>query len=451
MLSRKLQVLRKTIVKLLRRNAHLRIRYIIEKVHSADLALLFRFLNEEQQEILFSLLGDAEKRAELLEDLDDSIARRLISDYSIEQIAELVRFMSDDDAADLIQDLGKSEVLAILAKLKKDDREDLKELMQYDEETAGGLMTTDFLAVKSGITAGEATRIIQEAGEEAEMVFYIYAVDGDGRLEGVVSLREIVQADDERKIADIMETDIHKVRADVDQEEVARIIEHYDLLAVPVVNEENIIIGIITVDDIIDIIREEATEDILKLVGADEELLEDYSLKKNIMSRLPWLLATWIGGIFIMKLVGAHQEQLSRVVALTAFFPVILAMSGNVGQQSATIIVRGLAIGKVNLAVWFDTITKETLTGLVIGLIYGSLLGIAAWIQFGDQVANIPIVVGLSQCLSMGVAAILGAMVPMLLFRFNIDPAVATGPIVTTSLDLIGMWIYMTIATILIF
>ncbi len=451
MLSRKLQVLLNTIAKLLRKRAYRRVQDIIRRVHLADLAVAFRFLDDDDQEILFGLLENSEQRAELLENLDQSISDRLIADYSVDDIVDIIQYMSDDDAADLIQDLGEEKVKAILGRMKKDDREDLQGLIGYDEDTAGGLMTTDFIAVPATYTCRQVLQAIQESGEEAEMVFYIYALDEEDRLAGVASLRELVQAQEDTLFSDLMETDITKVRPDRDQEDVARMIARYDLLAVPVVDEENHVIGIITVDDVIDVIREEDTEDILKLVGADEELLEDYSLKTNVLSRLPWLLATWIGGIFVMHLIGYYEEKLSGVVALTAFFPVILGMSGNVGQQSATIIVRGLAIGKVDGSRFLSTVGIEAMTGLCLGLIYGAAIGTVAQIQFGTSVGNIAIVVGVSQASGMLIAALMGGAVPMALTRLKIDPAIATGPLVTTSMDLVSMYIYMAMATLLIF
>ncbi len=451
MLSRKLQVLLNTLQKLLRKNAHQRVRYIIHKVHEEDLAVVYHFLNEYQQDTIFSLIDDPERKAELLQKLDPPVSQRLIEDLSVPTIVDIIDQMYDDDAADLIQDLPEEKKQAILGRLKKDDREDIRDLMQYDDDTAGGLMTTDFVAVPSSYTAHQVMGVVQDAGEEAEMVFYIYAYDENERLEGVVSLREVVQADENAVLADFMETDIHKVRANIDQEDVAKVISRYDILAVPVVDEENRMLGIVTVDDIIDVIREEATEDILKLVGTGEELLEDYSVKKSIVSRLPWLLATWMGGILVMQLVNHYESQLSQVVALTAFFPIILGMSGNLGQQSATIIVRGLAIGRVDISQLASTIGKEAMTGLIIGLVYGSALAMLAWVQYGAEVAMIPLVVGLSQWIGMTMASIFGAAVPMLLTRFNIDPAVATGPIVTTTLDMLAMWVFMAIASILIF
>jgi len=450
-LSRKLEVLLHTLAKLLRKRAYQRIQYIIQKIHFADLAVVFRFLDEEDQHTLFDLIKSPEKRAELLENLDYVIAANLVADYNAEQIAEIVSQMSDDDAADLIQELEQEKVDAVLALLHKDDSEDLKDLIKFDEDTAGGIMTTDFVAVPSSFTARQALDVVQETGEEAEMVFYVYAVDAEGRLEGVVSLRELLQADESQRLEESMTTDIYKVRTDLDQEEVARMIARYDLLAVPVVDPENHLVGIITVDDIIDVIREEATEDILKLVGAGEELLEDYSVRKSILSRLPWLLATWFGGIMVMKLVGHYEDKLSHVVALAAFFPVILGMAGNLGQQSATIVVRGIAIGRINVQQLAATVSKEALTGLAIGAVYGLLIAAVAWYEFGDKVALIPIVVGVAQAINMFLAAVIGSFIPLFLSRLKVDPAIATGPLVATSLDFMGMFILMQISMIFIF
>jgi magnesium transporter len=456
-LSRKQQVLLQTISKLARKNAHRRLQYIVEKVHPVDLAIAFRFLNEEQQHLIFSLLPSTELQAEFLENLDDNIVEFLLADLLPQQIADLVDFMGMDEATDIIQGLDPEKAERVLALIQKDDRDELKTLISFEEDTAGGLMTTDFMAVNSATTAHELIDMIQQAGDEAETVFYIYAIDESDRLEGVVTLREVVQADPDTPLHDFMETDLHKVRPNVDQEVAAKYIEAYDLLALPVVDEENRLLGIITVDDIIDVIREENTEDLLRMVGADEELFDDYSLRRNIMSRMPWLLATWFGGIMVMHLIGLYENQLSKVVALAAFFPIILGMSGNVGQQSATIIVRGLAIGKVDVTRLISTIIKEAMTGLVIGLLYGTGLALVSWYQYHDvdsvtaHLAKIPFVVGLGQALGMMIAAILGSSIPLLLNKFKVDPAVATGPLVATGSDLICMWIFMSLASLMIF
>lgn len=457
MLSRKQQVLLKTINKLLAKNAHRRLQYIVEKVHAADLAVAFRFLSEEQQLLVFQLLPSTEQKSELLANLDYTVVEFLLADLSPQQIADLVGEMGTDEAADLMQLLEQDKLQKVLALIQKDDREELKSLISFDEDSAGGLMSTEHLAVLSTLTVRQVLEVVQKAGDEAETTFYIYVVDSDERLEGVVSLRELVQADPDLPVVDIMETDIHKVRPDVDQEEVAKIIEAYDLLAVPVVDAENRLLGIITVDDIIDVIREENTEDLLRMVGASDELLEDYSLRRNVLSRIPWLFATLLGGILIMQLIGSFEEQLSQVVILAAFFPVILGMSGNVGTQSATIIVRGLAIGRVDVSRLLATVGKETLTGLVIGLLYGVILALVAWFRYHDSaetVANIgriPIVVGLGQATGMTLAASLGSAIPMVLNRLKLDPAVATGPLVTTSLDFVCMSIFMLYASLLLF
>ncbi len=449
MLQRKQEVLLNTTRKLLRKNAHIRLKHIVEHVHPADVAVLFRFLPDEHQDIIFSLLSENKRRAEVMSHLEDVIINRLLSEYDINDVAEIIKEMDDDDAADMLANLDEDQSAAVLKLIGREEREEIEDLLRYDEDTAGGLMTTDLISLPAEMTADEALKEIKRQGEEPEMVFYLYLVDDDGRLIGVVSLREVVQSPGDTILEDIMTRNIHKVRTDTDQEEVASIIARYDLLAAPVVDEENVLMGIVTVDDIIDVIREEATEDILKLVGAHEELLEDYSLRRNVMSRLPWLLATWMGGILVMKLMGGYEDTLKKVLPLAAFIPVVIGMAGNLGTQSATIVVRGIALGKVDVNRLWDTVGKETMTGLVLGTFYGTALGVVAYFQY-DEIPLLSVVVGLALCCSMLIAAMVGTLVPMVLHRMNVDPAVATGPFVTTSIDLVGVFVYFQISILLL-
>ena len=247
---------------------------------------------------------------------------------------------------------------------------------------------------------------------------------------------------------DFMATDVVSVQTHVDQEEVAKIVARYDILAVPVVNESNKLVGIVTVDDVIDILRAEATEDILKMAGAGEEFVETQSVLSSTRIRLPWLFASCLGGIVAFFVIGRFEASLAKMTYIAAFIPVIMGMGGNIGTQSSTIVVRGLATGRINLRDLWLVVTKELAVGAILGVIYGSLIGIVAQMRFAIATFSLSVVLGVVS--SMVVAALVGSLVPMTFARVNIDPAVATGPIVTTAVDIISVFCYFQIATGLI-
>ncbi len=273
-------------------------------------------------------------------------------------------------------------------------------------------------------------------------------MDDPGRLVGVSSLRQLVVVPPKSPLKQFMTTDVFSVETGMDQEEVAKIVARYDILAVPVVDDTNKLVGIVTVDDIIDIIREEATQDILKMAGAGEEFIETQSVFKSTRSRLPWLFASCIGGIIAFFIICRFEGSLSKIAYLAAFIPVIMNMGGNIGTQSSSIVVRGLATGQLNVRDIWSVIFKELAVGFILGVIYGFLIGMVA--QFRYDTGALALSVGLSVICSMSVAALLGSMVPMAFARINIDPAVASSPFVTTSVDIISVFFYFQIATTLL-
>jgi magnesium transporter len=245
-----------------------------------------------------------------------------------------------------------------------------------------------------------------------------------------------------------MTADVFSVTTDTDQEEVAKIVAKYDILAVPVVDENSHLVGIVTVDDVIDIFRREATEDILKMAGVGEEFIETKSVMRSTRIRLPWLFASCLGGIVAFFLISGFEEGLAKFAYLAAFIPVIMGMGGNIGTQSSTIVVRGLATGNINIRDLWSVVLKELSVGLILGVVYGFLIGLVAQVQYSEL--TLALSVALAVISSMSVAALVGSMVPMVFARINIDPAVATGPFVTTAIDIISIYFYFTIATILL-
>jgi magnesium transporter len=446
MFGTEISVLRDTFRRLLRRHAKTNIVKLIDKTHPADMALIFRYFNDSEQDTIFSLMNPSEKTVEFLNELDEAITVRIVENEEPARIAAILEEASSNEQAYLMGLVEEAYANSVINLFKAEEQEELEEMMAYPEDSAGILMYTDVFSLHEETRAKEAITALQDQ-EEAEMVFYLYAIDNDGVLTGVISLRDLVITPSDTMLKDIMSKKVHAVRPETDQEEVARIVSQYNFLAVPVIDSEEKLLGIVTVDDVVDVIREEATEDFLKMVGAgeDREILLKSSWE-NARIRLPWLFASWVGGIFAAFIIGFFDNVLQNTIALAAFIPVIIGMGGNIGTQSSTIIVRGLATGRVGFENSAKILFKEIRVGLILGVLYGILLGLFAIFRFLEISPILGLVVGLSICASMLIAATIGSLVPLILDRFDVDPAVATGPFVTTAIDILGVALYFLIA-----
>ena len=446
MFNHEINILRDTYRRLLRRQARTNLIKLTSKTHPADLATVFRYFSDEEQIEIFSLMNENEHTAEFLSELDDALVNDLLSNETLERIAAIIKRAPTNDQSGILNALGQEKAQAVLELLEVEEQEEIAEIMGYPEDSAGTLMNTEVFTLHEEITAGDAIKTLQDQ-EDAEMVFYLYITDDDDRLVGVISLRALTITPSKTTLKDIMIKNVHSVRPETDQEEVARIVAQYNFLAVPVIDPDSHLLGIVTVDDVVDVIREEATEDFLQMAGAgkDREILLKSSWE-NAKTRLPWLFASWIGGIIAASLIGIFENMIENIIALAAFIPVILGMGGNIATQSSTIIVRGMATGRVNFGGEIKLIIKEMKVGLMLGILYGILLGIFANLSFSDAPDFLGIVVGLSICVSMIVAATVGTVIPLILRKLDIDPAVATGPFVTTSIDILGVLFYFLIA-----
>jgi magnesium transporter len=331
--------------------------------------------------------------------------------------------------------------------MKKDEAEAVEVLMHHPEDSAGSIMNTRFFALNEDLTVKEATKILHQA-EDVDMVFYLYVVDDEGRLTGVLSLRQLILNPPSKKLSEIVTPEVIRVTVDMDREDVARIVEKYDLLAVPVVDEQNRLVGIITVDDIIDIIREETTEDIYKMVGTSEdELLLGNKALKIARVRFPWLLITFIGGLFSGGVIAYFQGKLVNFTILASFMPLIAAMGGNVSSQSATILIRGIAAGKIDSKALGKVMLKEIKVGMIMGFIMGLMLSIVAPLWYGDP--NLGIIVGVAMFSAITFSAFTGTFIPAMLIKFKLDPAVASSPLLSMINDFTGLTIYFTVAIIM--
>ena len=452
MFNHEITIIRDTYRRLLRRHARTNLIKLTNKTHPADLAIVFRYFTEDEQSQTFALMRDDEHTAEFLTELDEALVKDLLQKESSERIASIIEKAPANDQSDILGALSVERSQSVIDLLKQEEQEELAEIMGYPEDSAGAMMTTDVFTLHEGTTSGNAIKTLQDQ-EDAEMVFYLYVTDDDDRLVGVVSLRALATTPSDTKLKDIMIKRVHSVRPETDQEEVARVVAQYNFLAVPIIDPDERLLGIVTVDDVVDVIREEATEDFLQMAGAgkDREILLKSSWE-NARARLPGLFASWIGGIIAASLIGAFEHMLESIIVLAAFIPVIIGMGGNIGTQSSTIIVRGIATGRVDVGGELKLILKEMRVGLILGVLYGLLLGFFADFSFEDAPSNLGIVVGLSICASMLLAATIGTVTPLILRKLDIDPAVATGPFVTTSIDILGVLFYFVIAgSILVF
>ncbi|MBW1607829.1 MAG: magnesium transporter [Deltaproteobacteria bacterium] len=442
------KILVESVKRLLRRDATTRLRKIVKKTHAADLSLVFHSLSIPNQGRLFNLIDDIEIKGEVFSNVGEDTVLNLIEDLNLDDVVEILDLMPKDDVADLLGRLPVEKSDVILEMMKKEGSEEVEGLLHYGDDTAGGIMVPDFIALREDTTARAAIESLQEEHLDVEMPFYLYVVDANGKLIGVSSLRQLVVVPPNTPLKDFMTTDVFAVKTDMDQEEVAKIVARYDILAVPVVDDTNQLVGIVTVDDVIDIIREEATEDILKMAGAGGDFVETKSIFKNIKMRMPWLFASCVGGIIASFIIGYFQESLSKLAYLAAFIPVIMGMGGNIGVQSATITVRGLATGRLNIRDIWSVVSKQLMVGLILGLLYGTVVGLVAQLKYSRELFALS--VGIAVLCSMTMAALAGSLVPMTLAKINIDPAIASGPFVTTAIDIISVTLYFIIATTLL-
>lgn len=446
------EILLESIKRLLRRGATKSLQNIVRKTHAADLSIVFRELSSANMHTLFNLIKDLDKKVVLLSELEEATFLDFVKVIDFDDMVKVFEQMPADDAAELLGRLDEGMADEILKKMKKEESLEVEHLMSYGEDTAGSIMVPDFIGLKEDMCAKDVISALQNEFLDVEMPFYVYVIDEYGRLVGVSSLRQLVVVQPDRPLKEFMAKDIVSVKTYTDSEDVAKLVARYDFLAVPVVDNDNRLVGIVTVDDVIDIISEEATGDILKMAGVGEDYIETQTVLRGTRIRLPWLFTSFLGGLAAFFIIGGFEESLVKFTYLAAFIPVISGMGGNIGTQSSTIVVRGLATGKINTRDIWSVVLKELTIGLILGAIYGVFIGIVAKVRFHTEPLSLQLAfaVGLAVVTSMSVAALGGSLVPMLFEKANIDPAVATGPFVTTFVDIISIYCYFMIATMLL-
>ena len=421
------------------------IRKLLEEVRPGDVAELIEKLTEdEQKRKIFLALGD-EEASEILPLLNDENREIVLEDMSVSEISEIVEEMDSDDAADIVQELPDKRKEELLAALPAEDSAEVRSLLTYPEESAGGIMQLELVSLSDSQTCHDAIEIIRAKSEEVEELHNIFVTDSNNALLGVVPLRKLILNSPDTPIKNVMEPHPLSVNVMEDEEAVAAVFRKYDIVSLPVVDDMGQLMGRILHDDVIDVITEIDTEDILKAAGTDEEEFESASWLHAARSRLPWLLSSLLGGLVMAAIIGGMGAPLKQTIALAAFIPVILAMGGNVSTQSSAIVVRGLALGRINGGGIVRFLLKELRVGLAMAASCGTLIGIIA--SFMNENPMIGVVVGLSMGVSMAVASIMGSSVPLILNRLKVDPVLGAGPIVLTMADISGLIIYFSVAS----
>jgi magnesium transporter len=436
--QRKLDVVLDSVKRLLRMGATANLVNLLQKQYPADLAQLFSELPDKDRASIFSLLAERNSRLamEALSELGPEVAAALLAERSAEEIVKLTQELPSDDAAALIDHLPEDLAAAVLELMqKKPASADVGELLDYPEKTAGRIMNPKVFALSEDMTAAEAIAALQ-ASRDVEMVFYLYVIDSRRHLVGVMSLRRLLLVPPETPLKRIMTTDLISVRVDVNQEEVARLVASYNLLAIPVVDEENKLVGVITVDDVIDVIKDEATEDVYRLAGVASDDRVFTAPTESLRKRLPWLVVNLGTAFLAASVVKVFEGTIGVVTSLAVFMPVVAGMGGNAATQTLAVIVRGIALGELTWGNSRKALLKEAAVGIGNGIACGIVGAALVWLMQGNPWLGL--ILGLAMIINMFVAATAGTLIPLTLRALRVDPALASSVFITTLTDVFG-------------
>lgn len=426
-------------------------RELFLRLHDRDQQEVFHLLYPEKKRKISEFLS-AEEFSEIfeymeIEDQEDAV-EYLPNDY----IAQVFNNLGHDDVVDFIVSSDSTDLEGLMASMDPKERQKVEEIMSYAPETAGSIMTKEYISINQNLILDEVTNLLREIGRQAETIYYIYVLDNDNHLSGVLSLRDLILSPETETVENIMYKQVISVRVDQDQEEVAREIQDYDLLAIPVVSHDGRMQGIVTVDDIMDVLEEEATEDFIEFAAIKTNSDDSDTGQSPLTAakqRAPWIIILLVLSLVTGGLIGFFEETISQVVILTAFIPMIMATAGNVGTQSLAVAVRNLTVEDDEKNRTFgETVLNEFLSGLLIGGIVGLVLFVGIWILFGNL--TLASIVAVSLLLTTSVSTVVGAVIPVVIKKFNFDPAVASGPFITTINDTLGLLIFFAIATALL-
>jgi magnesium transporter len=449
MAQRKIDVVLDSVRRLIRIGATANLVNLLHKQHPADLAQVFSELGEKDRHASFSLLVERNSKLamEALSELGPEGGAALLAERSPEEIARLLHDLPSDDAAAIIDNLPEPLSAAVLELIEKRPGDEVGDLLEYDEQTAGRIMNPKVFALSEDMTAGEAITTLQGA-RDVEMVFYLYVVDARRHLVGVVSLRRLLLVPPPTPLKRIMTTDLTSVRTGTDQEEVARLVASYNLLAIPVVDEENKLVGVITVDDVIDVIKDEATEDVYRLAGVAGDDRVFSTAFESLRKRVPWLEVNLVTAFLAASVVALFEGRIKHLPVLAVFMPVVAGMGGNAATQTLTVIVRGIALGELTWANSRKALLKEAAVGLGNGFACGIVGALVVWAWKGDPVLGL--ILCAAMIINMFVAATAGTVIPLALRAMKVDPALASSVFITTLTDVFGFASWLGLGTLFI-
>ena len=447
--QRRLDLVLDSVKRLLRIGATANLLNLLQKQHPADLAQVFSELQDRDREAAFSILAERHSRLamEAVSELGPEAGAGLLSTRSAEEVAKLVQEIPSDDAAALVAHLPEELSAAVLDLMRPRESGVVENLLEYDDKTAGRIMNPNVFALREDLTVGEAITEMQ-IHRDVEMVFYLYVVDERKHLVGVVSLRRLLLVSPETPLKRIMTADLISARADMDQEEVARQVAAYNLLAVPVVDEENKLVGIITVDDVIDVIKEEATEDINRLAGVAGDERAFTPAMESLRKRLPWLGVNLVTAFLAAAVVALFENTIALLPVLAVFMPIVAGMGGNAATQTLTVIIRGIALGELTWSNSRKALLKNLLVGVGNGLVTGTIAAVVAWTMNGDF--RLGIILAMAMVINLFVAGLVGTLIPLGLKALKIDPALASAVFITTFTDVCGFASFLGLASLYI-
>ncbi|MDT8859558.1 magnesium transporter [Alkalihalobacillus sp. MEB130] len=417
------------------------------ELHPTDQVDIFVQLDYDSRHRVYDYLSP-EDFSHIFEGLEIDDQKRIYLELDEGYSSEMFNNMFADDVADFLAEIKGEKAEDILLKMNKEEAKEVKELMSYTPETAGAIMTKEYVSISSTDVASKVIEKLRDDAPDAETIYYLYVVDELEKLVGVVSLRDLITAPADEVIENVMSTRVVSVQDDMDQEDVAKLIKKYDFLAAPVVTKQNHLVGIVTFDDVIDILEEEATEDLGEISAAKGATDVNVSAFTAARKRSPWIILLMFFGLITAEVIGQFEETLEAIVLLAAFIPLIMDSAGNTGTQSLAVAVRGLALGTIKKGSIGKMIRREFGTGLMLGLICMIVLAITVTLIHGHWI--LALIVGFSIFCTLSIATVIGATVPLIINKLKLDPAIASGPFITTVNDILGLLIYFSIATALL-
>lgn len=419
----------------------------MNKLHPADSAQIINELPSEYQLSAFSLLN-TENASDVIHDLHDELREEILETIQQPRLVKMIDEMDSDEATDIAAELDEKQLKDVLEKIDKEDSEEIKQLLVYDEESAGGLMQKEIIAVNADMKRDEMIEYIRKSHEEVENIHYVFVVDDKNILLGIIEISRLLLAKPQREARDIMDKNVISVPVDMDQEQVAHMFRKYDIYILPVVDKANQLLGRITVDDIIDVIDDEASEDVYKMVGLESEDRVFTSPLSSVRKRLPWLTLNLFTALLVSSVVGIFESTIKQLSFLAVLMPIVAGLGGNSGTQTLTVITRGIALGELTLHNTFKAILKEISVGIINGILIGSVAMLLAYLFKGNILLGV--VLAAAMICNMFIAGLVGSLIPVIMKRLKFDPALASSVIITMLTDIGGFASFLGLATIML-